>query len=429
MIEELTEKDFHKVKHLFEEKPFIEGLRSTLERIPIPKQVFVDNTDDPQTAVIVVFRHCDLQINLFFGGRADNEEFNKEFREKFFKDHILKDKEDFVKFWCELSNNDWEKRIKSVFKDPSIFTRYYHEIKKLKLKNWRALIPEGYSVEPIDLTLMEKDHLKNDWWYNYLFYVPLMTHWFPFEEGLKEPRGYLLMREDKEIVSFCNPGYLTEDNDIEVYGIGTFAEYRRKGFASIVGAAAAEYCLPRYKSIRWVCTSTNIGSYKTAEKIGYERIGEYKRARAYTNQVNNWVSNGFLHSINKVLESDPNNTLMLRMKALLLAIFNRKEESIKIIQDLVEREPTDGNLCDTYGIILQIFHEFEEAIGKFQKALELEPNGWSDTYINMAECYKELGNYEKTIEYAKKGRQIAIEKKEEEWIKKADKLFFEINER
>ena len=425
------EKDFHKIKHLFEDRPFIEGLRSTLERIPVPKHVFVDNADNPQTAVIVVFRHCDLQINLFFGGRADNEEFNKEFREKFFKDPILKDKDDFIKFWCELSNNDWEEGIKSVFKNPSILTRYYHEIKELELKNWRALIPEGFSVEPIDLTLMEKDHLKNDWWYNYLFYAPLMTHWFPFEECLKEPRGYLLVREDKEIASFCNLGYFTEDNNIEIYGIGAFAKYRRRGFASIVGAATVEYCLPRYKSIRWICTSTNVGSYKTAEKIGFERVGDYKQVRASTNQVNSWVVNSFLKSINMVLEFDSNNPLLFNWKAYLLAKFNRKEESLKIIQDLVEREPHDGNLYDTYGEILVLFHDYEEAIVKFQKAVELEPNGYftQESYIKMAECYKELGSYEKTIEYAKKGRQIAIEKKEEEWIKKADKLLFEINER
>ncbi len=78
---------------------------------------------------------------------------------------------------------------------------------------------------------------------------------------------------------------------------------------------------------------------------------------------------------------------------------------------------------------LLIFHEYEEAIVKFQKALELEPNGWPETYIKMAECYKELGNYEKTIEYANKGRELAIERREEEWIRRADKLLFEINKR
>ena len=46
----------------------------------------------------------------------------------------------------------------------------------------------------------------------------------------------------------------------------------------------------------------------------------------------------------------------------------------------------------------------------------------------MAECYKEIGKDEKSIEYGKKGRELAIERKEEEWIKRADKLLFEIKE-
>ncbi|MHA2260575.1 MAG: GNAT family N-acetyltransferase [Promethearchaeota archaeon] len=429
MIEELMEKDFHKVKYLFEEKPFIEGLRSTLEGISIPIHVLVDNKDDPQTAVIVVFWHSNLRIWLYFGGRVDNEEFNKELRRMLYEKPILIDKEEqLVGFWVELSNTGWEEGIKFVIEDPHPDIRLYHEIKELKLKNWRDLIPEGYSVEPIDLTLMEKEHLKNDEMFNWLFYSGLRIHWFPFEEGLKDIRGFLLVKEDKEIVSFCIIGFLTEDNDIEVFGIGTKEGYRRRGFASIVGAATAEYCLPKYKSIRYICTSTNVGSYKTAEKIGYERIGEYKRARTYTNQVNSWVSNGFLHSINKVLESDPNNAHQLNWKAYLLAKFERNKDSIKIIEDLVERVPHDGNLCDTYGDILQIFHDYEEAIVKYQKALKLEPNGsfTQYSYIKMAECYKEVGNYEKTSEYAKKGREIAVERKEEEWIKRADKLLFEV---
>ena len=47
----------------------------------------------------------------------------------------------------------------------------------------------------------------------------------------------------------------------------------------------------------------------------------------------------------------------------------------------------------------------------------------------MAKCYKELGYSEKTIEYAKIGRELAIERKEDEWIKRADKILFEINKR
>ncbi|MHA2358475.1 MAG: GNAT family N-acetyltransferase, partial [Candidatus Heimdallarchaeaceae archaeon] len=389
MIEELMEKDFHKVKHLFEERPFIEGLRSTLERFPISKHVLVDNKDDPQTAVIVVFSHFSLSILLYFGGRADNYEFNQELRTKLYENPILKNKEQkFVTLHCELSNNSWEEGIKSVLKYPHQDIRLYYEIKELKLKNWRDLIPEGYSVEPINLTMIEKGHLKSDIWYNILLRGAIKYHWYPFEEGLRDTRGYLLVKENKEVVSFCLLGYLTEDNEIDVNGIATKEEYRKRGFASIVGAATAEYCLPKYKSIRWICSSTNVGSYKTAEMIGFEKIGEYRREIIYTNQANAWIVNGFLQSINRVLEYEPHNFLQLKRKAFLLAKFNRKEDSIKIFQELVKQEPMDGNLYDTYGEILQSFHDYSEAIEKYQKALELEPSGWSETYIRMAECYK-----------------------------------------
>ena len=53
MIEELEKKDFHKVLDLFSERSFINIFRSHLERTPVPKQVFVDVTKNPQTAVIV----------------------------------------------------------------------------------------------------------------------------------------------------------------------------------------------------------------------------------------------------------------------------------------------------------------------------------------------------------------------------------------
>ncbi len=86
----------------------------------------------------------------------------------------------------------WEEGVKSVLKDPYPYNRYYYEIKEMKLKNWRELIPEGFSIEPVDLTLMEKDYLKN---YDWLM-EEIEEDWKPFEEGLKENRGFYLVRDD-----------------------------------------------------------------------------------------------------------------------------------------------------------------------------------------------------------------------------------------
>ena len=257
MLEELEERDFHKVKYLFSKRAFINCIRSHLERTPIPKQVFVNDTKNPQTAVIVVIPR------LFFGGRADNEEFNKELRTLLYEELVLKFKEKkFLEIDCYISNDVWEEGVKSVLKDPSPYSRYYYEIKEVKLKNWRDLIPEGYSIEPVDLTVIEKNYLKN---YDWLI-EEIEENWIPFEEGLKENRGFYLLREDEEIVSWCTTEYLTDDNNIEV-GIATREEYQERGFASIVGSATAEYCLTKYKSIGWHCTTANVGSYKTINGI------------------------------------------------------------------------------------------------------------------------------------------------------------------
>ncbi|UCC18650.1 MAG: GNAT family N-acetyltransferase [Promethearchaeota archaeon] len=292
MIEELEKEDFHKVKNLFNERTFINIFRSHLERTPIPKQVFVDNINHPQTAVIVVIP------KLFLGGRADNKEFNKELKKILYKKHILEfGEKKFREIDCYISNSGWEEGVKFILEDPYLYNRYYYEINEVKLKNWRELIPEGYSVEPVDLTVIGKDYLKN---YDWLI-EEIKENWMPFEEGLKENRGFYLVRENSEIVSWCTTEYLTEDNDIEV-GIATREEYQGKGFASIIGSATAEYCLKKYKSVGWHCTTTNIGSYKTAEKIGYERVREYKKAGAYINQVDNWIVNGFLKSQSKEYE-------------------------------------------------------------------------------------------------------------------------------
>lgn len=284
MLEELERKDFHKVKYLFSERTFINSFRSHLERTLVPKKVFVDDINHPQTAVILVIP------KLFFGGRADNKEFNNDLKKILYENLTLEFREKkFLEIDCYISNSGWEEGVKFILKDPYLYNRYYYEINELKLKNWREHIPEGYSIEPVDLTLLGKDYLKN---YDWLI-EEIKENWMPFEEGLKQNRGFYLVRENSEIVCWCTTEYLTDDNEIEI-GIATREEYQRRGFASIVGSATAEYCLRQYKSVGWHCTTTNIGSYKTAEKIGYERVREYKKAAAYINRVDNWVVNGFL---------------------------------------------------------------------------------------------------------------------------------------
>jgi tetratricopeptide (TPR) repeat protein len=54
-------------------------------------------------------------------------------------------------------------------------------------------------------------------------------------------------------------------------GLVTAEEYRRRGLATITSAAAVEYGLSHgLELVNWDCSAGNIGSLRTAEKLGFE---------------------------------------------------------------------------------------------------------------------------------------------------------------
>jgi RimJ/RimL family protein N-acetyltransferase len=283
MIQELEKTDYLKVRHLFSEREYVNSFRSHLERTPVAKRVLVDNTEEPQTAVIIV------PPRVFLGGKADNMKFNEGFR-KYIEEILIPEykKLKYTEVDFYIGNEQWEKNILDIIEGSFLYDRYYYEIKELRNVNWRSLIPEGYSIAPVNLNLLENTHLKNYDWLE----EEILENWEPLEEGLQENRGFYLVKDEEEIVAWCTSEYLTESNDIEV-GIATRNEYQKKGFATIVGSATAEYCIPKYSSVGWHCGQTNVGSWKTAEKIGFERILEYKKASYIFNKVDLWVLNGY----------------------------------------------------------------------------------------------------------------------------------------
>jgi len=283
MIFELPEERYRNIRHLFKDKSFLNVFRSHLERTSIKKSVYVDNLENPQTAVIVVIPR------LFFGGKANNDTFNTEFRKLLFgelKEEFLKRNQHEVD--CYFSNEEWRDGIPDVLIEPFFYERYYYEIKELRQKKWRDLIPESYTVQPVDLSLLEKNYLEN---YDWLI-EEIEENWLPFEENLQEIRGYYVLRENKEIISWCTLEYLTDENEIEV-GIATRKEYQKHGFGTIVGSATSEYALKHYKTIGWNCSVGNIGSNKTAQKIGFELHTPYTKAGCFFNKIDNLLIHGY----------------------------------------------------------------------------------------------------------------------------------------
>ncbi|MFX1378734.1 MAG: hypothetical protein ACFFA4_06535 [Promethearchaeota archaeon] len=163
---------------------------------------------------------------------------------------------------------------------------------------------------------------------------------------------------------------------------------------------------------------------------GEEKSIQVKRAYVLKEMKN--VKSG-LEIIDQLLEKQPEDNDLLNYKAFWLQYLNQKEESIKIIQDLIGRVPNNAVYHDSYGEILMFFKEYKNAIEEFLKAIKIGSNDWYvyQTNIKIGICYKELENYKKAVEYLKKGKELTenilsdIDEKKK-WVTIADLFLAEI---
>jgi len=115
-----------------------------------------------------------------------------------------------------------------------------------------------------------------------------------------------------------------------------------------------------------------------------------------------------LDIIEDLLKKYPKNKELLSYKAYWFQYLDKKDESLEIIQKLIEGEPDIGIYHDNYGEILMHFEEYEEAVKRFLKALVMGSDEWYiyQTYIKMGICYKALGNHDLAVKNLKKGKDI-----------------------
>jgi tetratricopeptide (TPR) repeat protein len=97
--------------------------------------------------------------------------------------------------------------------------------------------------------------------------------WGTEENFLAKGASFAALYEGK-VVAWCTPDCVAGDQ-IDV-GIFTHPDHRRKGLAAATVAATAEHCLGHgFRAIGWHCNADNVASWKTAERVGFERNCEY----------------------------------------------------------------------------------------------------------------------------------------------------------
>ncbi|MFX0020632.1 MAG: tetratricopeptide repeat protein [Promethearchaeota archaeon] len=142
-----------------------------------------------------------------------------------------------------------------------------------------------------------------------------------------------------------------------------------------------------------------------------------------------------LDIINELIQKFPKDNDLICYKAYWMQYLDKKEESLKIIQNLVKNEPENGIFQDTFGEILMYFEDYDEAAKKFLKVITIGSDDWYiyQTYIKLGICYKALENYDLAILNLKKGKDlinksIADAETKQKWNTIADLFLTEINQ-
>jgi RimJ/RimL family protein N-acetyltransferase len=266
MIYELHTADYNKVRPLFRALEYHLTSAAVLDGHN-PGRVFVDDPVNPQAAFMFSPEGC------YLAGKSDNDAFNRTLNNAIHAGQVSDERVEALALICHPES--WEQQLAVVLDpwQPARVPRRHYVCREVKY-DWRANIPNGYAVHCIDAALLGQSGLKipdhiQSWMEN---------NWGSVIQFLQSGFGLVTIHADHagaaQVASWsladCRSGEACE------IGIRTAEAYRRQGLATITAAAAVQYALSHgYMMVGWQCSEDNLGSIRTAEKIGFERERDY----------------------------------------------------------------------------------------------------------------------------------------------------------
>lgn len=128
-----------------------------------------------------------------------------------------------------------------------------------------SALPKGYMVKQID-----------DYNFEALggFNLSIESKfWKSKKDFLQNGFGFCVFNELGAPVSICYAAGLA--NGAAEIDVATLPDYQKRGFANIVVAAFVKYCKQHSVVANWDCFDDNLGSLKTAERIGFRQTMSY----------------------------------------------------------------------------------------------------------------------------------------------------------
>ncbi len=254
----IDKRDYINFYDIFKELGSYTFFLSALDGI-VKGELYADNSSNPTYAVMLT---ADL---YYIAGNLSGELFQKEIFSLSQSDAFL-DKTGLI-FSSENIN-----RIKEIFKE--------HTYEFIQRSNYQLLKPTDNNLdntitdaEIIRITPNTISQFKE--YVNYKdVHDECKFYWdeYPIDSKIKFTHALV---KDNTFLSFCYVcGESSSENSCEL-GIETFEGFKRKGYAETVcSETIKEIFNIGYDTLNWHCHTHNIGSSKTALKLGFNKVEE-----------------------------------------------------------------------------------------------------------------------------------------------------------
>lgn len=287
MLNELEHSEFERIRSLFRGFDYSLSIQAAIAGNN-PGRVFVDNTNEPHTALALT-----VEGYLLAGDHDDletNAALRRLFKERIFSRKVFLTDDDAMDL--AVHPVTWEARLPEIIPTHKAekVQRYHYLCRGVDF-DWHNFVPQGYKVCRVDRRLLGDDQIVfanpvRGW-------MDIEENWLTVDNFLAKAASFVVLK-GHEVVAWCTPDCVA-GSQIDV-GIITHPSHRQRGLATVAVAATAEYCLDHgFSAVGWHCNVDNVGSWKTAEKVGFKRNCEYEYYYYIYDTVDHLAELGWYH--------------------------------------------------------------------------------------------------------------------------------------
>ncbi len=253
MIYKLGKDNYENVRKLFEEFKYQLSVNAVIDQT-LDGEIYVDNIESPKSAYITT-PEGELLV-----GDSDNVLFNQALKK-------------IVPFgaYLQFEPSKWEEHLSEIWMNTYVWkesrTHMLIQSEDFKLTQWRRLLPETYTLHKIDKIFLEQSFK------NMNGVVERVKDWGDVERFEELAFGYCIVWKESIVTRCISDNVHLDQTEV---GIWTHKDHRGKGLAGITLAAVVEHCFAKgFNKIGWHSLTNNIGSIKTALKVGFKISREY----------------------------------------------------------------------------------------------------------------------------------------------------------